>query len=104
MLCVFDNPLDKPTPRFSANEVSDIREPQIFDFGIYFGTGTFSFSLNIEGKNQRSLSVVSLPVGPYIYGQYDMTHTKRLQKSLYLLEELPRLLFGYAELFRGEER
>ena len=40
MLCVFDN----PTPRFSANEVSDIRDPYMFDLGTYFGTGTLSFS------------------------------------------------------------
>ena len=75
MLCVLDN----PSPRFSANEVSDMRDPYILDsirFGIYFGTGTVSFS------------EITVKFGYWL---------RRL------LEVLPRLLLGYPEDFLGED-
>ena len=83
MLCVFDN----PTPLFSANEVSDMRDPYIFDsirFGMYFGTGTVSFS---------KITVTTV---------YGIHHTVCFS-SIYLLEVLPRLLLGYPDDFRGDD-
>ena len=84
----------------------------MFDLGTYFGTGTLSFSRKkiirkIDLNRKSEINRVRRQSGrtKCNFVSFDTTRKFRyLRKFCNLLEALPRLRFGYADVFLGDDK